>query len=60
MLTRCVALTHEGYSLTKRSFQSKTSLKGWECMQETLLSHDEDMISDFVDDIDTLLVFVSR
>ena len=28
-------------------------------MQDTILSHDEDMIADFADDIDTLLVFVS-
>ena len=28
-------------------------------MQDTILSHDEDMIADFTDDIDTLLVFVS-
>ena len=28
-------------------------------MQDTILSHDEDMISYFADDIDTLLVFVS-
>ena len=25
-----------------------------------MLSHDEDMIADFMDDIDTLLVFVSN
>ena len=34
-------------------------LKGWDLMQDTILSHDEDMIADFADDIDTLLVFVS-
>ena len=36
-----------------------STLKGWEFIQETILSHDEDMIADFADDIDTLLVFVS-
>ena len=34
-------------------------LKGWDFIQERILSHDEDMIGDFSDDIDTLLVFVS-
>ena len=34
-------------------------LKGWDAIQEYMLSHDEDMIRDLVDDIDTLLVFVS-
>ena len=34
-------------------------LTGWEFVQETMLRHDEDMIVDFADDIDTLLVFVS-
>ena len=33
-------------------------LQGWEAIQEYMLSHDEDMIGDFTDDIDTLLVFV--
>ena len=39
--------------------QGGVPLKGWEFMQERILSHDEDMIGDFSDDIDTLLVFVS-
>ena len=37
-----------------------TPLKGWDFIQEKVLSHDEDMIADYADDIDTLLVFVSR
>ena len=36
-----------------------TQLEGWNFIQEKVLSHDEDMIADFADDIDTLLVFVS-
>ena len=39
--------------------QAGSTLKDWEFVQETILSHDEDMIADFTDDIDTLLVFVS-
>ena len=35
------------------------ALTGWEFIQEKILSHDEDMIADHADDIDTLLVFVS-
>ena len=35
-------------------------LEGWDFIQEKALSHDEDMISDYADDIDTLLVFVSH
>ena len=35
-----------------------TALKGWDFIQEKILSHDEDMIADYADDIDTLLVFV--
>ena len=34
-------------------------LAGWDVIQEKVLSHDEDMIADHADDIDTLLVFVS-
>ena len=37
-----------------------TPLKGWDFIQEKILSHYEDMIADYADDIDTLLVFVSR
>ena len=41
--------------------QSKESrLEGWDFIQDRMLSHDENMISDYADDIDTLLVFVSR
>ena len=40
--------------------QAGLTLKDWEFIQETMLSHDEDMIADFMDDIDTLLVFVSN
>ena len=36
-----------------------TQLEGWNFIQEKVLSHDEDMIVDHSDDIDTLLVFVS-
>ena len=36
-----------------------TRLEGWDFIQEKALSHDEDMIADYADDIDTLLVFVS-
>ena len=39
--------------------QGGTRLGGWDFIQEKVLSHDEDMISDYADDIDTLLVFVS-
>ena len=39
--------------------QGEVQLKGWDFIQERILSHDEDMIGDFADDIDTLLVFVS-
>ena len=39
---------------------SGTALAGWEFIQEKILSSDEDMIADYADDIDTLLVFVSR
>ena len=45
--------------LTGRSKQAGATLKGWDFIQEKILSHDEDMIGDFTDDIDTLLVFVS-
>ena len=37
----------------------QNGLKGWNLIQDTILSSDEDMIADFVDDIDSLLVFVS-
>ena len=36
-----------------------TRLESWNFIQEKMLSHDEDMIADYADDIDTLLVFVS-
>ena len=39
--------------------QGGAPLKDWDFVQERILSHDEDMIADFADDIDTLLVFVS-
>ena len=39
--------------------QNGAPLKDWDFIQERILSHDEDMIADFADDIDTLLVFVS-
>ena len=39
--------------------QNGAPLKGWEFMQDRILNSDEDMIADFSDDIDTLLVFVS-
>ena len=39
--------------------QGGVPLKGWDFLQERILSHDEDMIGDFADDMDTLLVFVS-
>ena len=39
--------------------QGGVPLKDWDFIQERILSYDEDMIADFADDIDTLLVFVS-
>ena len=39
--------------------QEGSTLRGWELIQQTILSHDEDMMAGFADDIDTLLVFVS-
>ena len=36
-----------------------TSLKSWDFIEERILNHDEDMIANLTDDIDTLLVFVS-
>ena len=39
--------------------QGGAPLKDWDFVQERILSHDEDMIADFADDIDSLLVFVS-
>ena len=41
------------------SFREQNGLQGWDLVQDTILSHDEDMIADFADDIDTLLVCVS-
>ena len=41
-----------------RQGTDRTSLTGWDFVQEKMLSHDEDMIAYFADDIDTLLVFV--
>ena len=38
--------------------QCTTALDGWDFIQEKILSHDEDMIADYADDIDTLIVFV--
>ena len=35
-------------------------MEGWDFIQEKILSHDEDMVADYADDIDTLLVFVGR
>ena len=46
-------------SLIMNFGQNGTPLKGWAFIQDKVLSHDEDMISDYADDIDTLLVFVS-
>ena len=50
------------YELNGHSRQGPggTALTGWDFIQEKILSHDEDMIADFMDDIDTLLVFVSN
>ena len=39
--------------------QGGAPLKDWEFVQDRILNYDEDMIADFSDDIDTLLVFVS-
>ena len=39
--------------------REQAGLQGWDLIQDTILSHDEDVISDFADDIDALLVFVS-
>ena len=49
------------YGLNEHSRQGPggSALTGWDFIQEKMLSHDEDMISDYADDIDTLLVFVS-
>ena len=50
------------YTIAHHSYttpQGGAPLKGWDFIQERLLSHDENMIADFSDDIDTLLVFVS-
>ena len=44
---------------TDRAGQNGARLEGWDFIQEKILCHDEDMISDLADDIDTLLVFVS-
>ena len=49
------AATHQDHTWV----QGGIPLKGWDFIQERILSHDEDMIADFADDIDTLLVFVS-
>ena len=40
-------------------FKEDSSAKGWDVIQEKVRNHDEDMIGDFADDVDTLLVFVS-
>ena len=48
-----------GESLNVNLQPNGTRLEGWDFIQEKILSHDEDMISDYADDIDTLLVFVS-
>ena len=49
------------YGLNEHSQQGPggSALTGWDFIQEKVLSHDEDMIADHADDIDTLLVFVS-
>lgn len=41
--------------------QDKSALppKGWPAIEDYMLSHDEEWIDDFADDIDTMLVFVS-
>ena len=39
--------------------QDNPAAKGWDVIQDKILTHDEVMIGDFADDIDTLLVFVS-
>ena len=39
--------------------QGDSSAKGWDVIQAKMLTHDEDMIRYFTDDIDNLLVFVS-
>ena len=33
-------------------------LTGWDAIQESMLKHDERMINDFIDEINTLLVIV--
>ena len=60
MPTRCVVAslhTTDSHMLDLQPDGSR--LQGWNFIQEKMLSHDEDMIADYADDIDTLLVFVS-
>ena len=40
--------------------QSGSTKTGWSAIQDHLLDHDGDMMNDFAEDIDTLLVFVSH
>ena len=54
-----VVLSRHGLDEHSRQGPSGSALTGWDFIQEKILSHDEDMIADFADDIDTLLVFVS-
>ncbi len=35
-------------------------LRGWASVQDTMKRHDAAVVKDFADDINTLLVFVSR
>ena len=59
-LNRCVCnVGWDGIVHNVCIWQSGATLKGWDFIQERILTHDEDMIADFADDIDTLLVFVS-
>ncbi|KAJ3554872.1 hypothetical protein NM688_g2880 [Phlebia brevispora] len=37
--------------------KDSSKLTGWDAIQKNIFSHDSDMIDDFADDIDTLLVF---
>ena len=62
---KCRAGTYPSGSLSIRAQRDSgqgpggSALTGWDFIQEKILSHDEDMIADHADDIDTLLVFVS-
>ena len=39
---------------------SQTQKHGWSAVSENIKIHDEGMVKDYADDVDTLLVFVSR